>query len=78
MLMLLFIFNTVKLGSRTSFYNTIHLRKSIKLAITGLGKVTKVFQICVQCGLIRRCKVNTSQYITFLNFVCADRGCSVH
>jgi len=45
MLMLPFGFNTVKLGSRMFFYNTIHRIKTIKLAITDLGKVRKVLQI---------------------------------
>jgi len=42
MLMLPFGFNTVKLGYRMFFYNTIHRIKTIKLATTDLGKVRKV------------------------------------
>ena len=47
MLMLPFGFNTVKVGSRKFFYSTIHSIKTIKLAITGLGKVRKVLKIFV-------------------------------
>jgi hypothetical protein len=47
MLILPFGFNTVKAGSRMFFYNTIHRKKTIKLGITGSGKVRKVLQIFV-------------------------------
>jgi hypothetical protein len=47
MLILPFGFNTVKLGSRMFLFNTIHCIKTIKLAITDLGKVRKVLQTFV-------------------------------
>jgi hypothetical protein len=36
------------------FYNNIHLIKTKKLAITGLGKETKAFLTCVECDLTLR------------------------
>jgi hypothetical protein len=61
MLIFFFGFNTVKPGSRMFFYNNIHLIKTKILVITGLRKETKVFLICVECGLIRRGNVKYHQ-----------------